>query len=176
MNTDTPQTHIRRRTLIIMRVNEKAEDLYEDALELGSIAAKSFPEKGSDRQNKHRAQLTGLENIADTTLKFTDILDYIKKQIARQQAWRNIYLGKTGGVSKSLGEGLKTYIEQRLKNEANQICDDLHIGETLVEDKRDRQLVYLQLIRQFVRQIVVQYEYRINMPPTSNKPPQGARP
>lgn len=180
MNTDTPQTQLRRRTLIIMRVNEKAEDLYEDALELGTIAARAFDEQHGGERQKHRAQLTGLENIADTTLKFTDVLDYIKRQIARPQGqgWRKKYVGKDGGEYKPFGESLKNYIEGRLRNEADQICSELKIGET-PEDKRDHQLVYLQLIRQFVRQIVVQYEYRINTPPSSptpNKPSQGARP
>ncbi len=164
MNTDTSHTQVRRRTLIIMRVNEKAEDFYEDALELGTIAAKAFKQaqeqRNSHKQNRHRAQMTGLENIAETTLKFTDVLDYIKKQIARLDLWSFKYEGKPGGGYKAFGESLKSYIEGRLKVEADQICNDLHIGDTRIEDKRDRQLVYLQLIRQFVRQIVVQYEYK----------------
>jgi len=161
VNTDTSHTSVRRRTLILIRVNEKAEDFYEDALELGTIAALAFQkELSSNKRNKHRAQMTGLENIAETTLKFTDVLDYIKKHIARLDLWRVPYVGKEGGKSKPLGESLKSYIEGPLKTEADRICDDLHIGDTLVEDKRDRQLVYLQLIRQFVRQIVVQFEYK----------------
>ncbi len=87
-----------KRTMIILRVNEQAEQFYDKSEELGTLAAQSFLEEHRrERRERHRAQMTGLENIAETTLKATDVLDYIKKQIARQPAW------KKGSVSLSKG-------------------------------------------------------------------------
>jgi hypothetical protein len=134
-------------------VNERAEKFYQKSEELGSLAARTF-------QERHRAQLTGLENIAETTLKVADVLDYIKKQIARpdRKGWSEEYQGKR------FGESLKQMIEGDLKADVDYICaaPELHIGNENEQDWRDRQHIYLQLIRQLVRQIVVQYEYRVS--------------
>jgi len=145
---------LNKRTMIILRVNEQAERFYDKSKELGTLAARSFFEE-RDRQ-RHRAQMTGLENIAETTLKATDVLDYIKKQIARQEGWRKEYDGKR------FGESLKTYIENNLRRDVTSVCASVGIGDETDEDKRQRQYIYLQLIRQLIRQVVVQYEYHIS--------------
>ena len=143
-----------KRTMIMLRVNEQAELFYEKSQELGILAAQSFGgERGKEpQQQRHRAQMTSLENIAETTLKATDVLDYIKKQIARQAEWRN----------KGFGENLKSYIEKNLKADVATICASVGIDNKTEEDRRERQQIYLLLIRQFIRQIVVQYEYRVS--------------
>lgn len=144
------------RTMIFLRVNEEAKNFYNKSQELGELAARSFlQEKDSQR---HRSQMTGLENIAETTLKWTDVLDYIKKQMARPRGWTMLYEGK------SFGESLKRYIEDELPGNVSRVCynDKIHIGNESDDDKRVRQQVYLDLIRQLIRQIVVQYEYRVN--------------
>lgn len=144
-----------KRTMIMLCINEQAELFYEKSQELGLLAAQSFSEeRGKERQQRHRAQMTGLENIAETTLKATDVLDYIKKQIARQEGWRD----------KSFGEILKSYIENNLKADVATICASVGIDDKTEEDRRERQQIYLQLIRQFIRQIVVQYEYCVSQP------------
>lgn len=144
-----------RRTMIILRVNEDAEGFYATSQELGELAAKTFSqERGKDRE-RHRSQMTGLGNIAETTLKWTDVLDYIKKQMARQPGWTKVY-----DNGKSFGERLKNYIEEELPKSVTRICNRVHIGDESDDDKRDRQQVYLYLIRQLVRQLVVQYEYK----------------
>ncbi len=159
-----------KHTLIILRVNERAEGFYDKSLELGTLAAQTFLEEiEHERQRhrtsteqearalqKHRAQLTGLENIAETALKFTDVLDYIKKQIARQPGWKNEYQGQR------FGESLKTYIEGHIKEQADHIYAEVRINTSTDEGKREHQHIYLQLIRQLIRQIVVQYEYRVS--------------
>lgn len=157
-----------KRTKIILRVNEQAELFYSDSQRLGNMAAATFLEdpknqhlSGEEQKRKlqrHRAQLTGLENIAETTLKFTDVLDYIKKQIARPQShgWREEYQGKR------FGEELKTYIEQNIPEYVGRVSNLAGIGNTDETDARDRQYIYLHLIRQFIRQLVVQYEYRVS--------------
>lgn len=145
-----------RRTKIMVYVNEQADssEFYAKSQELGTLAAKSFQRQHNDaRKIRHRAQMTGLENIAETTMKVTDVLDYIKKQTARQPGWTEDIGGKR------FGESLKNYIEQDLKDIRDKVCNSVGIGNSNAEDKRDRQQVYLHLIRQLVRQLVVQYEY-----------------
>ena len=143
-----------RRTMIILRVNEQAENFYEKSKELGMLAAQSFFDVNQRERGKHRSQMTGLENIAETTLKATDVFDYIKKQMARERSgWTTIH---------QFGENLKQYIENGLTPTINAICDDIGIGSTTEQDRRDRQQVRLQLIRQLIRQVVVHYEYQVS--------------
>src|SRR6266487_6404153 len=140
------RTILNKRMKIILRVNEQAERFYDKSEELGTLAAFSFrEERGRERQQRHRAQMTGLENIAETALKFTDVLDYIKKQIARQPGWKNEYQGQR------FGESLKTYIEGHIKEQADHIYAEVRINTSTDEGKREHQHIYLQLIRQLIR-------------------------
>ena len=119
------------------------DDFYNKAKELGEVASDIF---GSD----HRSQMTNLENIANSTLKVTDVLDYIKKQIARDkkcETWRK----------NKFGEQLKKYIEQNICTRRREICAKL---ESVEENSPERQRIYLNLIRAFVSQLVVHYEYQ----------------
>jgi len=133
---------------ILKEIAQKADndDFYNRAKELGDIAYKAF---GSG----HRSQLTNLENIANSTIKVTDVLDYIKKQVARDeksQTWR----------MNDFGTGLKKYIEQSLRKRREEVCNVL---EGVEENSVDGQRIYLNLIREFVRQLVVHYEYRVTV-------------
>lgn len=140
--------------MIKLRVNQQAEDFYGKSDELGTLAAESFFNIQGREREKHRAQMTGLENIAETTLKATDVLDYIKKQMARERS------GWT--TSHQFGENLKKYIESGLTPAIDAVCEAVGIGTTTEEDRRDRQYVRLSLIRQLIRQVVVQYEYKVS--------------
>ena len=71
---------------IIKEVAQVADrdDFYGKAETLGEIASRAFGES-------HRSQMTSLENIANSTLKVTDVLDFIKKQFAKSKPnedWR----------------------------------------------------------------------------------------
>src|SRR5205807_2222165 len=103
----------------------------------------------------HRSQMTGLENIAESALKVSDILDYIKRQTARFLYWRQSSPGEKPS-DEAFGERLKNYIEGELARKRNAICNNkvLSIGEETDEDKRLRRYIYLLLIRQFIRQMV----------------------
>ena len=142
-----------RRTEIILQVNKEAVDFYAKSQELGQLAAKTFSQESDRGRERHRAQMTGLENIAETTQKWTDVLDYIKKQMARPRGWTKVYDGK------SFDESLKNYIEVELPKVVTRVCNRVQIGDQSYEDQRDQQQVYLSLIRQFIRQVVVRYEY-----------------
>lgn len=158
---------------IIRDINLEAERFYEKAQALGSHAYKAF-------KDKRRAQLTGLENIAESSLKTSDIFDYIKKQIARSDAgkdWRAESLGDLleDEVSQGFGERLMTRL-QELPERVDVICKSVGIvtepgkGKSkqdqelervnLRENRWKRQEIHVRLMREFIRQLVVQYEYR----------------
>ena len=85
------QTHSTRREICgeysnkpgedIREVNIQAEEFYKDAVDLGTHAAYTL-------KDNHRSQMTGLENIAESALKYSDIFDYIKRQTARYSYWQ----------------------------------------------------------------------------------------
>ncbi len=143
---------------IIREVSVQAENFYDDAVRLGDHAASALTER-------HRSQMTSLENIAETTLKSSDVYDYIKKQMARPHfdKWRippNQPRPPQGQQqpNKSFGQSLLDELD-RLKGTRDFICTHLSIGIETDEDKYDRQQVFLKLIRQLIRQVVVQYEF-----------------
>lgn len=158
---------------IKLEVSIQAEQFYEDAIQLGDHAAYAV-------KQKHRSQLTGLENVAESAMKVSDILDYVKRQTARlpywrqaflserqssqkeQAAWHSIYEGDA--ADKEFGERLKHYLEHVLAAKRDVLCrTKLDISSKNDEDRMSlRRQVYLQLIRQFIRQLVIQYEYRLS--------------
>jgi hypothetical protein len=97
--------------------------------------------------------------MAETTLKTSDVFDYIKKQIARFEDWRR-GLPENKNPNEGFGEGLKKYLEDDLSLKRDQVCLAVGIAKS---DVRKRQEVYLLLIRQFIRQVVAQYEYCVSL-------------
>lgn len=130
-----------------------AEQSYEDSLKLGVHAAQVITDR-------HRSQLTGLENIADSAFKVTDIFDYVKRQTSRNTFWREAHRDAHKVYSdEPFGKRLLNYLENDLLQKRNRICDKIGIGEKTDEEFRLRRHIYLLLIRQFVRQMVIQYEF-----------------
>ena len=135
---------------VIREVNIQAEAMYENAVQLGDHAAHVL-------SKKHRSQMTSLESIAESALKTSDILDYVKKQTARMKEWRQGY-----GEHEGFGPRLKKYLEEDVARKRDSICGQnrLKIGDTTDAQKQERRRIYLLLMRQFIRQMVVQYEYQ----------------
>ncbi|MBV9710204.1 MAG: hypothetical protein JO011_04720 [Ktedonobacteraceae bacterium] len=147
---------------IILEVSNQAENFYEDALMLGDHAAYAL-------KAGHRSQMTGLENIAESALKASDVLDYVKRQTARFSYWRQDFPHPEAAPG-SFGERLKVYLEVELAKKRDVICKDkLKIGNTTDEDRRIRRKVYLSLMRQFLRNMIAQYEYRVSFDEKSKK-------
>ncbi len=140
---------------IVREVSLQAEGFYYDAESMGRHAAKALGEK-------RRAQMTGLENIAEGAFKTSDIFDYIKKQTARFEEWRR---GYTEGDQfyGPFGLRLKDYLERNIASRRDTICGPhiLNFSNQTEEGKRERQRIYLLLIRQFIRQMVAQYEFSV---------------
>lgn len=139
---------------ILREVNLAAEIFYQDAVERGKHAAYVLT-------RAHRSQMTGLENIAESAPKVSDILDYIKRQTARFPYWRQVFPGGEKPSDEAFGERLINYLEKDLAEKRDAICNTLKIGEQGDQHKTWRRYTYLLLIRQFIRQVVAEYEYRV---------------
>jgi len=153
---------MKREMQIILEVNHQAENFYEDAILLGDHAAYALT-------IRHRSQMTGLENIAESALKTSDVLDYVKRQTARFAYWRQDF--PNGEASKgSFGERLRTYLEEELAKKRDVICRErLKIGDKTDEHRQIRRRVYLLLMRQFLRNMIAHYEYRVSFSETPKK-------
>lgn len=127
------------RMKILKEVAIRGDKFRNYSEDLGKIAAKAFGTK------KH--QMRSLENIANSAMKISDVLDYIKRQTGKSKPnaeWKKEGFGKTL---------LQEIEEQRIK-ERDKICQTLGI------DSEEKKLeIYLLLVREFIRQIVIHYEY-----------------
>jgi|SRR5579883_613242 len=141
-------------TQVMLEVSFEADEFYPQAAVLGSHAAEAL-------ENKHRSQLTGLENIAESTSKTSDIMDYIKKQTARFSHWRHT-LASEENTQQGFGERLRAYLENDLAQRRDAVCARLQIGDSSYQDKQKRRRIHLLLIRQFIRSMVVEYEYAVS--------------
>jgi hypothetical protein len=140
---------------VILEISFEADDFYPQAAELGHHAAQTL-------QARHRSQLTGLENIADSTFKIADILDYIKKQTARFSHWRQPP-ARGEQIQQGFGERLRAYLEQDLQKRRDLVCERLTLGDVSYAEKQERRRIHLLLIRQFIRSMVAAYEYEISL-------------
>jgi hypothetical protein len=140
---------------VTLEISFEADDFYPQAAELGHHAAEAL-------QARHRSQLTGLENIAESTCKIADILDYIKKQTARFSHWRQP-LARGGQAQQGFGERLRACLEQDLQQRRDVVCERLKLGDSSYAEKQERRRIYLLLIRQFIRSMVAAYEYEASL-------------
>ncbi len=114
----------------------QADHFYMQAQELGELAATA--------QTK-RAQITGLEGIANSADKTSDIFDFIKLRAARHKEWRE----------RDWGKKLLAVLSTDLRAKKDDICNDLKIEPQTLDSLE----VHLLLIREFVRQVAAHYEY-----------------
>jgi hypothetical protein len=138
-----------RQMQIVRAVALAADGFYEEAKGFGETAADCFAGERSSIGGR-RSQITGLESLANSSIKVSDILDYIKKQVGKipdksgRQPWREHDFGKK----------LLEYLEINLKRQLGA----LSLSPPTV-DKAEQQRVHLMLIREFVRQMSAHYEY-----------------
>lgn len=131
-----------QRMKLMREIAVRADQFYNDAEQLGNAAAKSLTAR-------RRSQMNGLENVANSTLKVSDILDYIKTRTARSDKGKD-------WQKDDFGKSLLTFIENTLRNSYRRdICGVL----SLDENSPEAQQVYLYLIRAFVHQLVAHYEF-----------------
>ena len=120
------------------------KEFYNEAKEFGERAAVNIEKK---------AQLQNLQTIADSTLKVTDILNYIKNQASKHSYWNKDKF--TSDILDYLyekeNEGLHEYQEKIIESE--------NLKE-LSLDHYDKQHVYLLICREFIKQVLVHYNFK----------------
>lgn len=125
---------------ILREVALRADGFYEKAQDLGKKAAAALgPSK--------RSQITGLEGIANSALKTTDVFDFIKLRTARHK--------KGEWIKGNWGPDLLNVLSQDLRSDKNTICSSLAIDPKSLDGLE----VHLLLIREFTRQLAAHYEY-----------------
>lgn len=131
-----------------------ADEFYDDAKRLGTLAEPALKGK--------RAQVTGLESVANGSIKVSDVLDYLKLRTARQEQWQR----------GDLGRQLIAYIESNLRKRRD---DLLKASEFASLDGIQRQEMYMMLIRAFIAQFAAQYEYACQEKEQNNEQRGNAR-
>lgn len=127
-----------RQMQIIRAVAIEADAFHGRSEEFGTRAAKSIAgERG-------RAQLSGLENIANAALTVASVLDYVKRQTARHKEWQR----------DRFGPDLLTFLTDSLRQHRDTIAHGLD-----PTSEAEQQRIHLLLIREFVRQLAVHYEF-----------------
>ncbi len=144
---------------VIREVSNQAEVFYKDAEALGNHAAHAFGSKA-----EHRSQMTSLENIANSTFKTSDVFDYIKKQTARHDEWRRTFQ-QSDVPNTGFGERLLKFLQENLATTLNTLCSSnrLNVPSNTEVGQQERRRLHLLLMRQFIRQMVAQYEYESSL-------------
>src|SRR5438128_568595 len=146
---------MKRSMLIVQQVSLRADAFYDHGQKFGQWAAQT---------GMRRAQITELENVANSSLKVSDILDYLKKQTAKSKngrEWRqHLTTPQEAGtetdanpVQQQLGPEMITFISDRLRRERDVVCNGVGSVTQQLASEQEKQQVYLALIREFVRQV-----------------------
>lgn len=118
-------------------------DLFmRDAEEMGERAKQVFTDK-------NKSQMRNLENVANSANKVTDIFNYIKRQTGKDRDSKN-------WNKESFGRDLLERLSRIKEDKGEQIYQSLS-----VEDEETKILINLKLIREFVSQMVVHFEYKL---------------
>ena len=135
-----------------MKIHKEVElqidAMYSKTEQLGELAVKVFG------RGRGKTQLRNLENIANSTLKVSDVLDYIKRQTARLNEWKK----------QGFGVKMLEYIQKDILNMRKTVFTHLSSELEHLND-RDREFkkqeITVQLIRGFVKQLVIHFEWTL---------------
>jgi len=102
-----------------------------------------------------KTQIRGLETLASTTDKVSDITDWLKLRVGRDSK-------REGWAKEGIGRDLVNELEG-LRNDAKRIVDELRAGEGTafaypVDPDLERQ-VHLRLCREFLKHLAAHFEY-----------------
>jgi len=102
-----------------------------------------------------KTQIRGLETLASTTDKVSDISDWLKLRIGRDS-------GRDRWAQEGIGRDLVNELEG-LRRDAKEIVDKLRVGEGTafahpVDPDLERQ-VHLRLCREFLKHLAAHFEY-----------------
>jgi hypothetical protein len=102
-----------------------------------------------------KTQIRGLETLASTTDKVSDITDWLKLRVGRDS-------GRDRWAKEGIGRDLVNELEG-LRNDARRIVDELRAGEGTafaypVDPDLERR-VHLRLCREFLKHLAAHFEY-----------------
>jgi len=144
VNTAQREHEVRNRELRLVRAVALAADQhYNDAERIGRAAAQSFAEQGRGG----RSQVTGLEAVANSALRVTEIFNYIKKQVGKDskgESWRR----------NDFGRNLLEFLDQKLSKTVSEF--DI---QPPVQDGAERQRAHLLLARAFLQAVAAHFEF-----------------
>jgi len=129
-------------------VELQIDSMYEKSEEFGELAVKVFEEV------RGKSQLRNLENIVNSTLKVSDVLDYIKRQTARLNEWKKDNFGTKmlDYIQKDIAD-MKETVFKNLSYEFGHLKG--HQGDF------KKQEIAMQLIRGFIKQLVIHFEWAL---------------
>ena len=93
----------------------------------------------------NNAQIKGLQTLAYTTDKVSDVVDWIKIRVGRESKWTII------------GPRLLGILHQELKQDASKIVSELGEKSDLPDDVRRQ--IHLNLIREYLTHVSAHFEY-----------------
>ncbi len=152
VGVDTEQ--MAKRMKIRKEVAFQLDTLTSEAERFGVAASLAF---GRDRG---KAQLRNLQNIANSTLKVSDVFDYIKRQTARMWEWRKEVTIETEQKANPLtvrfGPDILAFFKTKsgILENRKRIVDKLAIADPFVQQE-----MYLDLMRDFIKQLVIHFEW-----------------
>jgi len=123
-------------------VQTSKEEFYNKAEELGTRAAKIF------KEGKGKTQLNSLLNLVNSSLRVTDTINYIKRQIGHRNR---------GFEEDNFGNDLIDFLYNDLKIIKNSIASEL---KHLELNDYEVQQIHLLLCRQFISSMVIHYNYQ----------------
>ena len=133
-------------------------------------AAEGLGKKAAEGlKRQRRAQVTGLENAANSALKASDVFDYIKLRTARHKEWAHDNWGPDLLDFLSGAQANAAQANVAPKKNLRLLRDEIIQTLGVAKDSADALDVYLLLIREFVRQFSAEYEYRCEQQERSNK-------
>ncbi len=144
---------MKREMLFVHEVAIQSDTFYDEGAKFGQWAARALG-------GRRRSQITGLESIANSSLKVSDVLDYLKKQTAKAKAgeeWRH-----NNEARQELGQQLIAFITGKLREKRETVCNSVARSTEQAATEREKQQVHLALIREFIRQVAAQYELEVS--------------
>ena len=104
--------------------------------------------------NLKNAQIKGLQTLAYTTDKVSDVVDWIKIRVGRDER-------RSGWAKDSIGPELLRTLYHELREDANKIVEELGEKRGLPEDPQRQ--IHLRLIREYLTHVSAHFEFKDNI-------------
>lgn len=130
---------MKRRMEIAKIVALKVDSFYNDTVDLVRNA------QGATKKMK-KSQFEKLRGVSESATKVSDVLNYIKRQAARNSDW----------VQDGFADTLLDKIGKKLRKDVEEVCSQLSGSPA---DEAEKQQIHLMLIREYIDQVVAHCLY-----------------